>query len=246
MGRAVLAEIDKAHDLSVAFIVDHEDHKNFEGSGQADIMGDAPAPDWSGADVIIDFTSPGSTADHAAAAAKAGTPLVVGTTGLTPHDHASLASAGKSIAVVQAGNFSLGVNVLTALVEQAAAILGDDWDIEISETHHRYKADSPSGTALMLGDAAAKGRGVNLDDVSVRGRDGLAPERRAGDIGFASLRAGGVVGDHSVMIASPLERLVLTHNADDRALFAAGAIRAARFAATADAGRYSMREVLGL
>lgn len=227
MGRAVQAQLTAADGLSLAFTADRGDT-------------------WGAADVLIDFSAPGSTAAHAARAAEAGAALVVGTTGLTDADHAALDAAGQTIAVVQAGNFSLGVNLLAALVEKAAAALDTGWDIEILETHHRHKVDAPSGTALLLGEAAAKGRGVALDDAAVRARDGITGERKAGEIGFASLRAGGVIGEHSVMLASTAERLTLSHHAEDRSLFANGALVAARFAAGAAPGRYDMRAVLGL
>jgi len=197
-------------------------------------------------DVIIDFTAPAATVAHAAMAAKTKTGLVVGTTGLDSDDMAALSQAAESSVVVQAGNMSVGVNLLVGLTEQVSNILGDDYDIEIAEMHHKHKVDAPSGTALMLGDAAAKGRGVNLDDVSDRGRDGHTGARKAGDIGFVSLRGGDVVGDHSIIFSGPGERIELTHKAGDRKLFAGGAVRAALWTKGRAAGLYTMRDVLGL
>ncbi|WP_245999381.1 4-hydroxy-tetrahydrodipicolinate reductase [Eilatimonas milleporae] len=211
----------------------------------ADRDGDAAAV-FAGSDVVIDFTPPGHTARHAGLAAAHGTACVVGTTGLAAADHAAMDAAAMDVALVQAGNFSLGVNLLTAFTRRAAAILDDGWDIEILEMHHRHKVDAPSGTATLLGEAAAHGRGVALDDVARRSRDGVIGERPAGEIGFATLRGGSVIGEHEVIFAAGSERLVLAHRAEDRGLFARGALTAARWAATAAPGRYDMLDVLGL
>lgn len=192
------------------------------------------------ADVLVDFSSPASLADTLVAARAARTPLVIGTTGLTPAHHAAIDAAARDIAVLQTGNTSLGVTLLAVLIEQAAAKLAD-WDVEVVEMHHREKRDAPSGTALLLGEAAARGRGVTL--TAETDRDRLRPD---GAIGFASLRGGTVVGDHAVILAGSHERLTLGHVAEDRSLFAHGAIRAALWLATQPAGRYSMRDVLGL
>jgi len=197
------------------------------------------------ADVVIDFTVPAATAAHAELAAATGTNLVIGTTGLeAPHQEA-IARAAEQAAVVQAANYSVGVNLLLGLVEQAARILPDAYDIEVVEMHHRHKVDAPSGTALALGHAAAAGRGVSLDDVAQRVRDGITGERRAGDIGCATLRGGDVVGDHTVMYAGPGERVEITHKAASREIFAAGAVRAAIWAGAQRPGLYSMQDVLG-
>lgn len=195
-----------------------------------------------GCDVLIDFSAPAALA----ASLALGKPLVVGTTGLDASHHAAIDAAAQAQAVLQSANMSLGVNLLAALVRQAAARLGDDWDIEILEMHHRHKVDAPSGTALLLGEAAAHGRGVSLAEQSVRVRDGHTGPRPEGAIGFATLRGGSVVGDHSVMLAGPGERVTLTHNAEDRAIFARGAVRAALWARDRKPGLYSMRDVLGL
>lgn len=207
---------------------------------------DDPTELFQTCDVVIDFTSPGHTAGFAAIAAATGTAYVVGTTGLTDTDHQTLNKAAERIAVVQAGNFSLGVNLLMALARRGAAALGQDFDVEILEMHHRYKVDAPSGTALMLGEAVADGLGVDLSNMQCRKRDGVTGERPVGQIGFASLRGGSVVGEHSVIFAGGSETITLSHRAEDRSLFAEGALAAARFAATAPAGRYSMEDVLGL
>jgi len=196
-------------------------------------------------DCVVDFTVPAATVLHAGLAKETGTALVPGTTGLSADQQAVIEDAAQSVAIVQAANYSVGVNLLLGLTEQVASILGDDFDIEVLEMHHRHKIDAPSGTALALGKAAAAGRGVSLDDVADRVRDGITGERTVGNIGFATLRGGMVVGDHSVIFASDDERIEITHRAADRGLFAKGAIRAAMWAASKDAGLYSMRDVLG-
>ncbi len=201
---------------------------------------------FAASDAVIDFTAPAATLAHAAMAAELGKVLVVGTTGLAKEDEARLAEAAKSAPMVYAPNFSVGVNLLMALTERTAAILGDDYDIEIVEMHHHHKVDSPSGTALGLGRAAARGRQVALDSVWCKSRDGHTGARPKGEIGFATLRGGDVVGDHTVMFAADGERVELTHKASSRAVFAKGAVRAARWAAGRPAGLYSMRDVLGL
>ena len=198
-------------------------------------------------DAVIDFTAPAATVSHAALAAETATVLVVGTTGLSRDDEAALTAAAARTPVVYAPNFSVGVNLLMALTERAAAVLGDDYDIEIVEMHHRHKVDAPSGTALGLGRAAARGRAVALDQVWCKSRDGHTGARPKGEIGFATLRGGDVVGDHTVMFAAEGERVELTHKASSRAVFAKGAVRAARWAGNrAEPGLYSMRDVLGL
>lgn len=214
-------------------------------AGGAD-AGDDPAELARAADALVDFSTPAALGAHLAAARDAGTPIVIGTTGLTPADHAAIDDAARDIAVLQTGNTSLGVVLLTRLVREAATRLGPDWDIEIVEAHHRHKLDAPSGTALMLGEAAAAGRGVSLGEVRVADRAGLSGARAEGTIGFASLRGGSIVGDHSVMLATEGERIELAHYAQDRAIFARGAVRAALWLAGQPAGRYTMDSVLGL
>jgi 4-hydroxy-tetrahydrodipicolinate reductase len=198
------------------------------------------------ADGILDFTAPAATVEFAALAAQARIVHVIGTTGLSADDLRKIDAAARHAVVVRSGNMSLGVNLLAALVERAAASLGPDWDIEILEMHHRMKVDAPSGTALLLGESAARGRKTALAERSVRSRDGHTGARREGDIGFATLRGGSVVGDHSVIFAGTSERLEFTHRAEDRAIFARGAIRAALWGHGRKPGHYAMADVLGL
>ncbi|HWT13746.1 MAG TPA: 4-hydroxy-tetrahydrodipicolinate reductase [Allosphingosinicella sp.] len=197
-------------------------------------------------EVLVDFSAPEALEAHLAAAVAAGTPILVGTTGLASRHHDSIDRAARKVAVLQAANTSLGVNLLAFLVREAAARLGEDWDIEIAEMHHREKVDAPSGTALLLGAAAAGGRGVDLDEAGERGRDGMTGPRGAGRIGFASLRGGTVAGDHQVIFAGEGERLELGHRAESREIFARGAVKAALWLAGRGAGRYAMKDVLGL
>ena len=226
-------------------ITDMIDAEGATFAGGADADGDAVTLAHA-SDVLVDFSVSSALDHHLAAAHAAGTPLVIGTTGLTPAQHAAIDVAAADIAVLQTGNTSLGVTLLGMLVREAAARLGSDWDIEILESHHRYKVDSPSGTALLLGEAAAEGRGTTLSEVRVDGRAGLVGARSEGTIGMASLRGGSVVGDHEVIFASEGERLVLGHFAQDRSIFAKGAVKAALWLAGQPAGRYVMGDVLGL
>jgi 4-hydroxy-tetrahydrodipicolinate reductase len=200
------------------------------------------------ADVVIDFSAPELLARllEMHGDALAGKALVVGTTGLGEAEQALLARQAERSAVLQAANFSVGVNLLVALAEQAASVLGDAYDVEIVEAHHRRKVDAPSGTALALGEAVARGRGVALADVRVDGRSGRPGERPRGEVGFHSVRGGDIVGEHSVMLIGERERIELGHVAQDRALFAEGALRAARWMAGQAPGTYTMRDVLGL
>ena len=199
------------------------------------------------ADVVIDFTTPSASVELARACAVRGGPaLVVGSTGFDAAELEMIADAAKKIAIVRSGSYSLGLNMLTGLVEQAARALGgDDCDIEIFEAHHRFKVDAPSGTALMLGEAAARGRGVRLDEVAMLTLAGITGQRPAGEIGFAVLRGGSIVGEHSVSFLAEGERLALSHSADDRSMFARGAIAAALWVAERPPGEYDMRDVLG-
>jgi 4-hydroxy-tetrahydrodipicolinate reductase len=198
------------------------------------------------ADGILDFTVPSASIANVAIAAERGLVHVIGTTGLSASDEAVIKSVTARAIVVKSGNMSLGVNLLAALVRRVAASLDQSYDIEILEMHHKAKVDAPSGTALMLGEAAASGRGIALEKHSARGRDGVTGERRAGDIGFASLRGGTAAGDHSVIFAGPHERLILSHHAEDRILFAHGALKAALWARGKPPGFYTMSDVLGL
>ncbi len=230
MGQAIIAAIDDAG-LVLA--------------GGAD-QGDDIAALAAQSDIMIDFSAPGALEGNLDACIAAGTPIVVGTTGLQERHHYLVDNASQTIAILQTGNTSLGVTLLSALVKQAAETLGPEWDIEIVEMHHRHKVDAPSGTALLLGEAAAKGRNVDLAAVSDRGRDGITGARKEGDIGFASLRGGSVAGDHSVLLATEHEQITLSHRAENRALFARGAVKAAIWLKDKAARRYAMSDVLGL
>ena len=230
MGSAIMALAD-AEGVSIA--------------GGAD-AGDDPLPLARAADVLVDFSIAAAVEAHLAAAVEAGTPIVIGTTGLGGRHHAAIDEAAARIAVLQTGNTSLGVTLLAILVREAAARLGPEWDIEIAEMHHRHKIDAPSGTALLLGEAAAAGRGTTLAETRVDGRAGLSGARTEGSIGFSSMRGGSVIGDHDVIFAGEGERIELGHRGDDRVIFAKGAIRAARWLVGRPAGRYRMGDVLGL
>jgi 4-hydroxy-tetrahydrodipicolinate reductase len=198
------------------------------------------------ADAVLDFTSAAVSPMHAALAKRFNRVLVLGTTGHEPSQQSAITEAAKHCAIVQAPNMSIGVTLLMALTERVARLLGPDYDIEIVEMHHRHKVDAPSGTALGLGRAAAKGRGVKLDQVAVRGRDGMTGARKRGTIGFAALRGGDVVGDHSVVFAADGERLELTHKSTSRQIYARGAVKAALWAKGKPPGLYSMADVVGL
>jgi 4-hydroxy-tetrahydrodipicolinate reductase len=198
------------------------------------------------ADGILDFTTPQSTVELAALAAQARIVHVIGTTGLNSDHLARLQAAARHAVIVRSSNMSLGINLLAALVEKAARTLGPEYDIEIVEMHHRMKVDAPSGSALLLGEAAAKGRGIELEHHSVRARDGVTGLRKSGDIGFAALRGGTVIGDHKVIFAGPSERIELAHVAEDRSIFARGAVQAALWGRSQKPGLYGMADVLGL
>ncbi|WP_417616524.1 4-hydroxy-tetrahydrodipicolinate reductase [Parasphingorhabdus sp.] len=230
MGQALVAAIAEAGDSH---------------AGGAD-QGDDVAALVAASDVLVDFSSPQALQATLDACVAAGKPIVIGTTGLEDAHHAAIDAAATKIAVLQTGNTSLGVNMLAALVEQAASKLGDDWDIEIVEMHHRHKVDAPSGTAKLLGEAAARGRGIDLAAHSESGRDGITGARAKGAIGFAALRGGSVAGDHTVILASDEERIELTHRAENRMVFARGAVKAAGWLVGQSAGRYGMDGVLGL
>ncbi|MGD9811934.1 MAG: 4-hydroxy-tetrahydrodipicolinate reductase [Sphingobium sp.] len=197
-------------------------------------------------DVLIDFSAPDALKSNLEACMVAGKPIVIGTTGLEVAHHHLIDAAAQNIAVLQTGNTSLGVNLLSALIEETGRRLGDDWDIEIVEMHHRHKIDAPSGTALLFGEAAARGRDIELAQMSERGRNGITGPRKRGTIGFASLRGGSVAGDHSAIFATDGESITLSHRAENRVIFARGAIKAARWLASQAPGRYDMKNVLGL
>ena len=231
MGRAIVESIETLGGATLA--------------GGSDAKDD-PLPIARAADVLLDFSAPSALDAHLLAARTAGTPMLVGTTGLSRAHHLAIDAAAAEIAVLQTGNTSLGVTLLGLLVREAAARLGPDWDIEILEMHHRHKVDAPSGTAILLGEAAAAGRGTTLGEVRVDDRAGLSGARTEGTIGFSSLRGGSVVGDHKVILAAEGERIELSHIGQDRSIFAHGAVRAALWLAHQPPGRYRMGDVLGL
>lgn len=216
------------------------------GAASGVIVSDDPLEVFAKSQAVIDFTSPDATVAHAALAAQARAVHVIGTTGLDQDHLAKLSAASRHCAIVRAGNMSLGVNLLVQLTKKVAAALDEDFDIEIIEAHHRYKVDAPSGTALMLGEAAAEGRNVVLDDASDRGRDGITGARERGHIGFHAVRGGDVVGEHDVIFAADGERIVLRHLATDRQVFARGALKAALWGQGKAPGEYDMMDVLGL
>ncbi|MFB9792787.1 4-hydroxy-tetrahydrodipicolinate reductase [Shinella granuli] len=208
---------------------------------------DKPLEAFVAAEGVLDFTAPAATIECAGLAAQARIVHVIGTTGCSPADDEKIKAAARHARIVKSGNMSLGVNLLGVLTETAARALGPgDWDIEVLEMHHKHKVDAPSGTALLLGNAAAKGRGISLADHSVRVRDGHTGPRPAGSIGFATLRGGSVIGEHSVMLAGEGEIVTLSHSATDRSIFARGAVQAALWARDRKPGLYSMLDVLGL
>ncbi len=210
------------------------------------LVTDDPLEAFARAQAVVDFTTPAASVEFAALAAQARAVHVVGTTGLEPAHHRKLDLAAHHAVIIQAGNMSLGVNLLTRLTQKVAAALDADWDIEIVEAHHRMKVDAPSGTALMLGQAAAAGRGIGFEDAKVAGRDGITGARKPGSIGFSAIRGGDVVGEHDVIFAAEGERIVLRHLATDRSIFARGALRAALWGQGQKPGRYDMIDVLGL
>lgn len=238
MGHAIAAAATTIEGLEVAARFDRPD-----AAGEGLVTAEAAL---AAADVVIDFTRPEASVALAQAAAERGVAMVIGSTGFEPEHLAAIAEASQRTAIVRAGNFSLGVNMLMGLVRQAAAALpADVYDIEIAEAHHRHKIDAPSGTALMLGQAAAAGRGVDLDSVARRTRDGITGPRPPGEIGFSVLRGGGIVGEHSVMFAAEDEILTLSHSGRDRTLFARGALAAALWVVGKRPGEYDMQDVLG-
>lgn len=216
------------------------------GSKSGVIVGDDPLEAFSKAQAVIDFTAPAATVEFAGLAAQARAVHVIGTTGFADEHLAAIKAAARHAAIIRAGNMSLGVNLLTQLTKKVAAALNEDFDIEVIEAHHNMKVDAPSGTALMLGEAAAEGRGVTLADVRDSGRDGITGARKRGDIGFTAIRGGDIVGEHDVLFASAGERIVLRHMATDRRVFSSGALKAALWGQDKTPGEYDMLDVLGL
>jgi len=253
MGRMLIAAVQSTDGAELAGGTEAADHPEINrdlgelvGGETAGVqLSSDPRALFDAADAVIDFTVPTATAAHAALAAQTATVLVVGTTGLDVDQQNAIHTASEKTVLVQAANFSVGINVLLGLVEKAASVLPDVYDIEILDMHHHHKVDAPSGTALALGEAAAAGRGVNLDDVACKVRDGIIGARPRGEIGFATLRGGDVVGDHTVMYAGPGERIEITHKAASREVFANGAVRAALWGCDQQPGLYSMKDVLG-
>jgi 4-hydroxy-tetrahydrodipicolinate reductase len=254
MGRTLIHAVAQSKGMTLAGAVDAPDSAVIGrdagelaglGANGITITADAAAA-LKDADGLIEFVVPAATLAFAELTAKAGKVHIIGTTGHSAEEEKIIAEAGRRARIVKAGNFSMGVNLLVALVKRVAQTLDDAYDIEIVEMHHNKKIDAPSGTALMLGRAAAAGRGIDLAQHSERGRDGVTGARCPGDIGFASLRGGTVVGDHSVVFAGPAERVELSHRAEDRMIFARGALRAALWARDQKPGLYSMADVLGL
>ncbi len=255
MGQALIRAIHAASGVSLSGAVERKgspmlgrDAGEIAGLGPLGLaITDDPLPAFAAADGVLDFTMPAATIEFAGYAAQARIVHIVGTTGCSADDDAKIAAAARHTTIVKSGNYSLGVNILSALTEKVAKALGpQDFDIEIVEMHHKHKVDVPSGTALLLGEAAAKGRGISLDDHSVRSRDGHTGARAEGAIGFAALRGGAVVGDHSVIFAGNDEMITLSHHAVNRSMFAGGAIAAAKWALHKKPGLYSMRDVLTL
>ena len=254
MGRTLVRAIADTNGLTLAGAVDApgsaaigRDSGELAGLGANGIaVATDAAPLLAGADGLIDFTIPAATVAFAELTARLGRVHIVGTTGLSGENEKLVAEAAKKAVIVKSGNFSMGVNLIAALTKRVAKTLDEGFDIEIFEMHHNKKIDAPSGTALMFGRAAAEGRGVDLATHSARGRDGETGARKPGDIGFASLRGGTVVGEHSVIFAGPAERIELVHRAEDRMIFARGAVRAALWAKDKKPGLYSMADVLGL
>jgi 4-hydroxy-tetrahydrodipicolinate reductase len=254
MGQMLITQINASAHLTLVGAVERPDHAwigqdvgtAMGGGAIGVIVTDDAQAAIAAADAVIDFTAPAATLSFAAFAAQSGCVHVIGTTGMSDDEIAALAPAAEKTVIIRAGNMSLGVNLLTQLTKRVAAALDADYDIEIIEAHHNKKVDAPSGTALMLGEAAAEGRGVALADVSDRGRDGITGARKRGDIGFTAIRGGDIVGEHDVMFAAAGERIILRHIASDRSVFARGALKAALWGLGRGPGHYDMLDVLGL
>ncbi len=254
MGRMLIELVSASDRMTLVGVIERPGH-DWIGQDVGTAMGgaplgvlveDQPLDAFAKAQAIIDFTAPEATLEFAELAAQARAVHVIGTTGMSATQIQQLKPAARHAVIVRAGNMSLGVNLLVQLTRKVAAALDDDFDIEVIEAHHNQKVDAPSGTALMLGEAAAEGRGVSLADVSDRGRDGITGARQRGHIGFSAIRGGDIVGEHDVLFAAPGERIVLRHIATDRAVFARGALRAALWGQGQAPGEYDMLDVLGL
>ncbi len=254
MGQMLIKTVTDSDQARLVGVVERKGH-DWIGQDVGEAMGgpalgvlvtDDPLEAFAQAQAVIDFTAPEATLEFAALAAQARCVHVIGTTGMSDEQIAALEPASRHAVIVRAGNMSLGVNLLVQLTKKVAAALDEDFDIEVIEGHHHHKVDAPSGTALMLGEAAAEGRGVKLADVSDRGRDGITGARKRGDIGFHAIRGGDIVGEHDVLFAAPGERIVLRHLATNRVIFARGALKAALWGQGKAPGQYDMVDVLGL
>ena len=254
MGQTLIRLVQGSEKLRLSGCIERAGHA-WVGRDVGEAMGGAPVgvrvtddplEAFASAQAVVDFTSPAATVEFAALAAQARAVHVIGTTGLEAEHLAKIEAAARHAVIVRAGNMSLGVNLLVRMTQKVAAALDDDWDIEVVEAHHRMKVDAPSGTALMLGAAAAEGRGVRLEDAKVSGRDGITGARAAGTIGFSAIRGGDIVGEHDVIFAGMGERVVLRHVATDRTVFARGALRAALWGQGRKPGQYDMMDVLGI
>lgn len=254
MGQMLISEVLASDKMHLAGALERAGHDwvgrdvgaAMGGADVGVIVSDDPVSTFAKAQAVIDFTAPAATLAFSELAAQARAVHVIGTTGMSSEDLKKINAASRHCAIVRAGNMSLGVNLLVQLTRKVAAALDEDYDIEVIEAHHNQKVDAPSGTALMLGEAAAQGRGVDLDTVSDRGRDGITGARKRGDIGFTAIRGGDIIGEHDVMFAAAGERIVLRHLASDRKVFARGALKAALWAQDKAPGEYNMLDVLGL
>ena len=254
MGQMLMQHVNASERANLVGVIERKDHPwigqdigtAMGGTGIGVNVTDQPLDAFANAQAVIDFTAPEATLEFAELAAQARAVHVIGTTGMSAAQIERLKPAARHAVIVRAGNMSLGVNLLTQLTARVAAALDEEFDIEIIESHHNQKVDAPSGTALMLGQAAAEGRGVELADVADRGRDGMTGARSRGDIGFTAIRGGDIVGEHDVMFAAPGERIILRHIATDRAIYARGALRAALWGQDQKPGQYDMLDVLGL
>ncbi|MCY4541210.1 MAG: 4-hydroxy-tetrahydrodipicolinate reductase [Rhodobacteraceae bacterium] len=254
MGQVLMSLVERSDRMVLGGVTEHSGHA-WIGQGLAEVtasstaglaVSDDPRNAFADVDAIVDFSAPRATVANAEVASELQCVHVIGTTGLSESDLDRISRCARKTAIVRAGNMSLGVNLLVGLAEQVARALDSDFDIEVVEAHHRYKVDAPSGTALMLGEAAAAGRGVDLSDVEDRGRDGLTGARRRGAIGFSAIRGGTVVGEHDISFSGDGERLILRHVAYDREIYGNGALKAALWALGKPPGEYTMRDVLGI
>lgn len=254
MGQALVSAIAARDDMKLVGALEREGHDwigtdigiAMGGRAVDVVVSDDPIEAFAKAQAVIDFTAPAASVAFAGLAAQARAVHVIGTTGFTDDQIAALGPAARHAVIIRAGNMSLGVNLLTKLTEKVAAALDADFDIEVIEAHHHNKVDAPSGTALMLGEAAARGRGVDLKDVRDSGRDGITGARKRGDIGFSAIRGGDIVGEHDVLFAAPGERITIRHMATDRSIFVRGALKAALWGQGKAPGEYDMMDVLGL